>query len=333
VTRKSGCTKCANDRCLFDSTESILPSKFAVVTNETREGEGLWESCEYCGLVINRNGVAPDNVEAFYNETYQDKNSFQRGDKISARQHFDIRLKSIKPRAEYLSNHINEEAIVFELGAGSGELLALLKPKARKCVGNELCQEFVDFMQSELDISASSEDYLNITPAEKWDLAISIGTLDHIFNTRRYVEKLFSDIKPGGLLYVEVPNDNQALKNFVPGAHAGAFRRFMYQTAHYYSFTFDTLRRLLTEVGFCIEDEFSRHDYSLINYLNWCLTGKPQTSIIEAKSNSTIFHGGSPFEAEMNSLLGEADMRFYSAITKHKFGESICMLVRKPRKL
>ena len=162
-------------------------------------------------------------------------------------------------------------------------------------------------------------------------MAISIGTLDHIYDTRKFVEKLFADLKPGGVLYVEVPNDCQALKDYIPGAHAGSFRRFMYQVAHYYSFTFDTLRRLLEEVGFQVEEEFSRHDYSLINYLNWCMTGAAQRSIVDAKSDSRIFSGGSGFEREMNHLLGEADKRFREVISKHRLGESICMLARKPR--
>lgn len=328
---KSGCTRCSDERCLFDGGNGNSPAEFVKVTEETREGQGLWESCVHCGLVINRTGVAPDEVKSFYNEVYQDKNSFQQGSKVDARQHFEMRLESIRPRAEYLARYINMDSVVFELGAGSGELLYLLKPQVQRCYANELAQEFVDFMNNDLEIAASSDDYLEVQAPEKWDMAISIGTLDHIYNTRDYLEKLFDDLKPGGLLYVEVPNDRQALKEFIPGRHVGSFRRFMYQIAHYYSFTFETLSRLMEEVGFHVEEEFSRHDYTLLNYLNWCMTGAPQRSIVDAKSNSRIFTGDSGFEREMNDLLGDADMRFRDVISKHRLGESICMLVRKPR--
>lgn len=330
MTHKTGCRRCGDDRCLFDIAGDVLQPQFTTVTTETREGEGLWESCNHCGLVINRSGVAPDEAETFYNAVYQEKNSFQRGHKMDARHHFDIRLESIRPRAEYLLRHVDRNSLVFELGGGSGELLHLLKPHVRQCVANELCQEFVDFMRDDLGISATSENYLEVVPAEQWDLAISVGTLDHIYETRRFAEKLFADLKPGGLLYVEVPNDKQALKDCIPGRHAKSFGRFMYQIAHYYSFSFDTLRRLLQEVGFSIEEEFSRHDYSLVNYLNWCLTGKPQDSIADAKSDSRIFPGASSFEQEMNDILGDADRRFREAIARHRLGESICMLARKP---
>lgn len=322
--------KCRDERCLFEANGTTCDASASTVTELTREGSGLWERCNHCGLVINRSGVAPDQVDDFYNEAYQEKNSFCQGQKINARQHFEIRLGSIKPRAEYLLSKIGPDAQVFELGAGSGELLHLLKPHVRHCVANELCREFVEFMKNDLGIEASSEDYLKLTPCDQWDLAISIGTLDHIHNTRDFAEKLFRDIKPGGLFYVEVPNDCQALKDYLPGEYSGNFKQYMYQAAHYYSFTFDTLSKLLSEAGFMIEESFSRHDYSLINYLNWYLTGKPQKSIGDAKSSSQIFHGTSAFEQEMNALLAVTDQSFRDIITRHRLGESICMLARKP---
>lgn len=321
--------QCGDERCLFGGDGCVREVSMETVTEDTREGRGLWQRCNHCGLVINRSGVAFDQVDTFYNQDYQEKNSFCQGKKIDARQHFEIRLESIKSRAEYLRSKINGNARIFELGAGSGELLHLLKPHASHCVANELCREFVDFMNDELGIEASSSDYLQMTPEKPWSLAISIGTLDHIYNPRAFVDKLHADIEPGGLLYVEVPNDLQALKEYLPGAHAEDFRRYMYQAAHYYSFTFETLGKLLSQAGFVIEESFSRHDYSLLNFLNWYFTGKPQKSIGEAKSGSGFFPGNSGFEQEMNALLTRADQEFHEIISRHKCGESICMLARR----
>ncbi len=85
----------------------------------------------------------------------------------------------------------------------------------------------------------------------------------------------------------------------------------------------------LEEVGFSVENEFSRHDYSLLNFLNWYLVGKPQQSISDAKSRSRIFSGSTEFESEINKIMDDADKSFREIITKYKFGESICMLARK----
>ena len=76
---KNSQTKCNDPRCLFDRENEILQSRFKKVTDVTREGKGLWESCAHCDLVINRVGVAQKEVINFYNNEYQNKNSFNFG--------------------------------------------------------------------------------------------------------------------------------------------------------------------------------------------------------------------------------------------------------------
>ncbi len=321
--------RCQDPRCLFEAKGAPLDQRAEVVATDTREGEGLWERCAHCALAINRRGVPPEVVAEFYNGAYQEKNSFEKGARLDARKHFEIRRESIRPRAEYLKRFLQPSSVVFELGGGSGELLHFLKPHARRCIGNELVSEFVEFMERELGLEAFREDYLDWHAPEPLDLAISVGTLDHIYNPADYVRKIHRDLKPGGLLYVEVPNDVQALKTLMPGPHAEAFKRYMYQTAHYYSFTFDTLSALLREAGFEIAESFSRHDYSILNFLHWYFTGSPQKSIFQAKSGEGIFPGSTGFEKDMNQLLATTDARFREIIAGHRLGESVCILARK----
>ena len=89
MNRKTIKTRCGDARCLFDIVDGPLVSHFEVVTKETREGDGLWERCIHCGLVINRSGVSPEEVEAFYNTAYQERNSFLKGERVDARKHFE----------------------------------------------------------------------------------------------------------------------------------------------------------------------------------------------------------------------------------------------------
>ena len=156
-------------------------------------------------------------------------------------------------------------------------------------------------------------------------MVISIGTIDHIYDARLYLNKIFHDIKPGGLFYIEVPNDQQWLTNLPK------FKKFMYQKAHYYSFTFSTLQNLLENCGFKIEESFSRHDYNLINFINWSLNGKPLSTKENAQSDDPIFSGipSIGFEREISELLINSNTEFNKIITKYMLGESICMLARK----
>ena len=141
---------------------------------------------------------------------------------------------------------------------------------------------------------------------------------------------MFKDLKPGGIFYIEVPNDSQALKTFLPEHSRKAFESFMYQEAHYYSFTMDTLKKLLSEAGFTELECFSKHNYTLINFLNWYFTGKRQKKHFEATNDTDLFAGSSGFESEMNSLFADTDKKFRELMGKHDVGESLCIIARKP---
>ena len=164
---------------------------------------------------------------------------------------------------------------------------------------------------------------------DKFDFILALNTIDHIYDTLGVVKKVNVDLKEGGYFYVECPNDNQALKTMLPEKQRLMFQKFMYQRAHYYSFTFDTLKRLLTEQGFETVDEQSRHDYTLVNYLQWFFSGVPMKKLQTAKENPGLHEGNSLFELEMNVVFERANEEFKEIINKHKLGESLCILARK----
>ena len=50
--------KCTDNRCLYlIEDKNQLKKNFSTLTTKTREGKGLWEKCNICGLSINRTGI------------------------------------------------------------------------------------------------------------------------------------------------------------------------------------------------------------------------------------------------------------------------------------
>lgn len=321
---------CGDGRCLYHGKQACSDKKFSTVTTETREGKGLWEQCDTCKLTINRSGVDPIAAESFYNDEYIVKNSYSAGELLDARAHFEQRVDSVKVIADRLDPYLKPSMRVLELGAATGELLYLIRNKVKTCVANEIHKLYAAFIRDELKIEASHQNYLKQEFSEPFDAVLSINTIDHMYDTGLAVEKIYKDLKPGGFFYVEVPNDNQALNHFLPEPQRKQFSAFMYQKAHYYSFTFETLRRLLEQSGFCVEMEESRHDYTLKNFLQWYFIGKPQSELKSAMLGTGLYAGESPFEKSMNSLFDEFNKRFKQVMAEHRAGESICMLARKP---
>ena len=57
---------------------------FKTVTTKTREGDGLWEKCLGCGLVINRSGIEKEkkvSEQEFANMAFNSKRHIQEKDK------------------------------------------------------------------------------------------------------------------------------------------------------------------------------------------------------------------------------------------------------------
>ena len=302
-----------------------------VVATETREGPGLWVKCKKCGLVLNQTGFSKEEVNDFYNEDYQKNNSFKQGSVITPREHYELAMHSMRPVADHLKHYLQPSWKVADIGAATGEFLDLIKDRVDSCLGIELNREYRDFMLEELDIDATSEDYLTINYKENFDLIVINATLDHMYNPLGVLDKVYQDLKPGGVFYIQTVNDNQALKEFLPNESRRMFKKFMYQRAHYLSFTEATLRQAVEQIGFEIIDLHSRHDYTLNNFLNWLYTGSPQNSIFSAKIDDHYFPGSDDFSREMNELMLEADKKFQKIITKNMCGELLCLTAVKPK--
>ncbi len=320
---------CQDPRCLFRCSGASRPAQSSVVTTVTREGPGQWERCAHCGLVINRSGVAPEQQRQFYNEEYLRTHSYVAGAELDPEEHFRCRVDSVKAIADGLLPFLTPQMRVLEIGAAAGELLYHLRPHVADVFANEIIQSFVEFVQRRFGMPASAENYLALRFAQPFDLIIAVNAVDHIYETRAIVEKTATDLPVGGLLYLEVPNDEQALRTVLPEPGRTAFTQFMYQRAHYYSFTAGTLTRLVEECGFTVVRCWSRHDYNLLNYVHWYQAGRPTPKFAQATGDLRIHDEHDPLGQELNAILMAADTQFRAALARHLRGETLCLMARR----
>ncbi len=151
-----------------------------------------------------------------------------------------------------------------------------------------------------------------------------------MYNSLGVLEKIYDDLIPGGLLYIQTPNDEQALKNYLPEEQRLEFQKFMYQKAHYLSFSSSTLQLALKQRGFTVKNLFSRHDYTFKNFLNWYFVGKRQLNIEDAKINNKFFvEDGSLFTKLMNEMLEINELKFKKIIEENMLGELLCCIAVK----
>ena len=121
------------------------------------------------------------------------------------------------------------------------------------CFGIELNEEYCNFINYELGIDTSNQDYFDINCDQPFDLIIINSTLDHMYNSLGVLEKIYDDLIPGGLLYIQTPNDEQALKNYLPEEQRLEFQNSCIKKAHYLSFSSSTLQLALKQRGFTVK--------------------------------------------------------------------------------
>ena len=185
-----------------------------------------------------------------------------------AREHYRDRMKTIASVFAQVKPLLRHGIKVLEVGCGTGELLHLIKPLAKRCVGVELNTPFVEFMRKKLGIEAFAEDINKLNLKEKFDLVISISTLDHLSNPLQTLLSMKRLLAPKGKIYVEVPNMEEALNCFLPDVTRAKYNQFFWHKAHLFYFSKDTISKLFKKAGLKVKVS-CRHEYTLKNFLNW----------------------------------------------------------------
>jgi SAM-dependent methyltransferase len=93
-----------------------------------------------------------------------------------------------------------------------------------------------------------------------------------LITPKEFIKNCYTITKPGGLIYIEVPNQDNDVKDL-----SDYYRdNIWYMKAHISYFTVDIMKQILKELdinNYSIHG-FERYDYE--NYLNWIQNNKPQ---------------------------------------------------------
>jgi len=298
--------------------------EFTLLATRIREGAGRILKCKECGLTVQDLNWTKEEIAGYYQGEYQITNSLVEGKAQSPQEHFNDRLKTIAPIFEKIRPLLKKESCVLEIGCGAGALLSKIKPLVSKCVGLELYGPFVDFIKKELGIEAYCSDVNESGFSGRFDLIISIATLDHLPNPLEALMKMKELLTPSGKIYLEVPNAEQALNLYLPGDNRDKFNEFFWHKAHFFYFNKETISMMFEKAG--LKAEIScRHDYTLKNFLQWYFTGRPQTSFAEGVKETDFFpRGQTDFEARMNRMFSGMDVEFKEILADTFTGESLC---------
>lgn len=300
---------------------------FKTISTQIREGDGLILECPKCKHIFQAIEMNMTELEEYYNDIYTATNSLS-DSKIEVEEHFQERLKTLDNMLKHIKPILEKNMKVLDIGAGAGALLSAIQDDVGEMYATELNKSYVEYMNSK-GIKAQYGFFEKLKFDTQFDLIISINALDHMPNPIDVLEKIYENLSNNGKIYFELPNRNEALNLYLPSENRKKFNTFFWHKAHYSYFYEDTIKYALEKVGFTKIKIDYRHEYTIVNFLNWYFTGMPQKTFVNATTNTDLFEGSSLFESKMNELFKKTNEEFLQIMKETASGDSMIIMAEK----
>jgi 2-polyprenyl-3-methyl-5-hydroxy-6-metoxy-1,4-benzoquinol methylase len=150
----------------------------------------------------------------------------------------------------------------LDFGCGGGLFLHRMHRQGWHVTGLDVSTVAVEKVRTELGLPAlvGTLPHPRLKP-ESFDVITMWHSLEHVHNPREVLENAYSLLAPGGKLLVAAPNiDSLAFRWFRSAWFALELPR------HLTHFTPDTLRRLLTQTGFRVNNVYAVREAGWIRY-------------------------------------------------------------------
>ncbi|MAR86793.1 MAG: methyltransferase [Rhodospirillaceae bacterium] len=240
--------------CRFCKSNKVLIKQF----NRPPKGEtnfgflpynrSLWR-CPGCRHITNKHNFNIDT--AFYKKTYQ-RTTY----KEKARSRFTD-LMSLpreqsdnRQRVNFIDNFWNDtqknkEKSCLDVGSGLGVFPAVLKELNWDCVAIEPDPEACEIIREQIGIEVLSGDLIECQKIGEFNLICFNKVLEHTQNPKEMLLQSTSHLKSGGLLYIELPDGETALKESGPD-------REEFFVEHFDAYSRKSLELLMNSVRFKI---------------------------------------------------------------------------------
>ena len=222
---KCFCEADFKDRVLIESDRFGIPHRMVM--------------CEECGLVRANPRMTKEAYGEFYNNEYRPLYDwFEYKANVSKDFMFINEVKaghSLKTFVDYFDIPTN---VVFDIGCNCGAWLMPFKEEGSEIYGVDYYRDGVEYGVSQgLDLMVGGVhelEHLN----KKADLIILNHVIEHFLDFESELNQIRNLLKPGGLLFIGTP-----------GFYTAEQQRMLWQNAHTYQFTADTLGYVMRCLG------------------------------------------------------------------------------------
>ena len=253
------------------------PTK-SILTNKLRRGPGTVYYCNSCrhGFLCGHEIIT--DIKDYYSTQYRQEYSHSsKPSSTNAEELFNVYTKYQTSRLSLISPLLHADTTVLEVGASAGQFIAHILPLTKHIDAIELDIDCANYIKSTLPVNVDTA-YLedSIFADKQYDVTCCFQVIEHVPNPKVFLSTLINSLKPGGTLFLELPNLRDPLLS-VWDVHA--YNSFYYHSAHLHYFTEHSMSCILSSLDTPITNVSVHYtqDYNILNHLNWILTDKPQS--------------------------------------------------------
>lgn len=234
------------------------PGRDVKVARQDRYGLPLeYLACTACGTVRLSPNLTPDSWRQFYEEDYSaikhrahtGSAETRREDVFEEEKQQGRRIFAARQVKEILARSGNgARPLLLDVGCGNGGMVQLANELGFEAHGCDYESEAVKFATSRgLAVTPGGmEPYL--AGGSMFDMVVLSHVLEHVFDPFEFLKMIHSVLKPGGMLYIELPG----LRAVTFARYRGNFLRYL-RMFHPFNFDLHSLSVIAARAGFILE--------------------------------------------------------------------------------
>jgi 2-polyprenyl-3-methyl-5-hydroxy-6-metoxy-1,4-benzoquinol methylase len=163
-------------------------------------------SCEKCGFHFTNPIPEKDKIGSYYKgDAYVSHSSSSKG--LINRLYGVVRKRTLQQKVSWVKMYASGVELL-DVGCGTGHFLSAAKKSGYIITGIEPDEDARSFALQENNIDALNQESLYELSAHSYDIITMWHVLEHVYDLKKDVEQLTKLVKPGGTIFIAVPNMN-----------------------------------------------------------------------------------------------------------------------------